>query len=74
MKEIKELFNKIGKSDIDESMTNLLSDGIIDSMDIMALVVEIEKLYKKSLKSKFIINENFESFESICKMLDEAMQ
>lgn len=74
MKEIKELFNKIGKSDIDESMTNLLSDGIIDSMDIMALVVEIEKLYKKPLKSKFVINENFESFESICKMLDEAMQ
>lgn len=74
MKEIKELFNKIGKSDIDESMTNLLSDGIIDSMDIMALVVEIEKLYKKPLKSKFIINKNFESFESICKMLDEAMQ
>ncbi|MDL0104416.1 acyl carrier protein [Campylobacter vicugnae] len=74
MKEIKELFNKIGKSDIDESMTNLLSDGIIDSMDIMALAVEIEKLYKKPLKSKFIINENFESFESICKMLDEAMQ
>ena len=74
MKEIKELFNKIGKSDIDESMTNLLSDGIIDSMDIMALVVEIETLYKKPLKSKFIINENFESFESIYKMLDEAMQ
>lgn len=74
MKEIKELFNKIGKSDIDESMINLLSDGIIDSMDIMALVVEIEKLYKKPLKSKFIINKNFESFESICKMLDEAMQ
>lgn len=74
MKEIKELFNKIGKSDIDESMTNLLSDGMIDSMDIMALVVEIEKLYKKPLKSKFIINENFESFKSICKMLDEAMQ
>ena len=34
----------------------------------------VEKLYKKPLKSKFIINENFESFESICKMLDEAMQ
>lgn len=74
MQEIKELFVAIGKPNVDENMQNLLSDGIIDSMDIMMLVFEIEKRYKKPLRSEFIINECFESFETIAAMIDKAMQ
>ncbi|HEC1811270.1 TPA: acyl carrier protein, partial [Campylobacter lari] len=52
----------------------LLSDDIIDSIDIMALVSEIEKYYKKPLDAKYIIAENFEDFASIKKMIDEALK
>ncbi|ELF2321097.1 acyl carrier protein [Campylobacter sp. IFREMER_LSEM_CL2194] len=74
MQQIQEFFNKIDRSDINETMQNLLSDDIIDSIDIMALVAEIEKYYKKPLKADFIKAENFESFKNIKEMLEIAMQ
>ncbi|HEB7536929.1 TPA: acyl carrier protein, partial [Campylobacter coli] len=64
----------IDRSDIDENMENLLSEDIIDSMDIMSLVAEIEKYYKKPLKAEFIKAENFESFQTIKNMLEQAMK
>lgn len=73
MKEIKEFFKNIGRDDIDENMQNLLSEDIIDSMDIMALVTEIEKFYKKPLKAEFVRAENFEDFQSIKNMIQKAM-
>ena len=74
MKEIQELFAKIERNDITPEMSNLLSGGIIDSLDIMALVSEIEKAYKKPLSAEFIEAENFESFEAIKKMIERAMK
>ena len=74
MKEITELFAKIERSDITPEMSGLLSGGIIDSLDIMALVAEIEKTYKKPLSAEFIEAENFESFEAIKKMIQRAMK
>ncbi len=74
MKNIQQFFINIERTDIDESMQNLVSEDFIDSIDIMALVTEIEKFYKKPLKAEFITPENFESFESIKKMLEIAMK
>ncbi|HEG0608169.1 TPA: acyl carrier protein [Campylobacter coli] len=71
---IKQFFINIDRSDIDENMKNLLSEDIIDSMDIMSLVAEIEKYYKKPLKAEFIKAENFESFQTIKNMLEQAMK
>ncbi|HEB7545034.1 acyl carrier protein [Campylobacter coli] len=72
MQEIKQFFININRTDIDENMENLLSEDIIDSMDIMSLVAEIEKYYKKPLKAEFIKAENFESFQTIKNMLKKA--
>ncbi|HEQ3619519.1 TPA: acyl carrier protein, partial [Campylobacter jejuni] len=54
MQEIKQFFINIERTDINESMENLVSEDFIDSIDIMALVAEIEKFYKKPLKAEFI--------------------
>ncbi|EAH6026514.1 acyl carrier protein [Campylobacter upsaliensis] len=72
MQTIKEFFIKIDRADIDESMRNLVSNNEIDSIDVMALVAEIEKHYQKTLDRKYIKMTYFEDFESIKKMLDEA--
>lgn len=72
MEKIKQFFINIERPDIDESMQNLVSDDVIDSIDIMALVAEIEKHYGKNLKAEFINAENFENFENIKKMLEQA--
>ncbi|MFX3626206.1 acyl carrier protein [Campylobacter sp. LH-2024] len=74
MQIVKQFFINIERTDIDESMQNLVSEDIIDSIDIMALVAEIEKYYKKPLKAEFITPENFESFKNIQKMLELAMK
>ncbi|RKO64047.1 acyl carrier protein [Campylobacter sp. P255] len=74
MQQIQDFFNKIDRTDINENMSNLLSEDIIDSIDIMALVAEIEKYYKKPLKADFIKAENFESFKDIKAMLEIAMR
>ncbi|MBZ7936636.1 acyl carrier protein [Campylobacter sp. B0100352/1] len=74
MQNVKQFFINIERTDIDESMTNLVSEDFIDSIDIMALVAEIEKYYKKPLKAEFITPENFESFENIKQMLELAMK
>lgn len=74
MQQIKQFFININRTDINENMENLLSEDIIDSMDIMALVAEIEKYYKKPLKAEFIKAENFESFQTIKNMLEQAMK
>ncbi|EGO0809468.1 acyl carrier protein [Campylobacter lari] len=74
MENIKQMFINIGRSDIDEASENLLSSGIIDSIDVMALIAEIEKFYKKPLNAKFIKAENFENINSIKNMVSEAIK
>lgn len=73
MQEIKQFFINIERTDIDETMENLVSEDLIDSIDIMALVAEIEKHYGKVLKAEFITPGNFESFKNIKGMLEKAM-
>ncbi|OOX99791.1 acyl carrier protein [Campylobacter coli] len=72
MEEIKQFFINIGKYGIDENEQRLVSDNIIDSLDILNLVNEIEKYYNKDLDSDFMNPENFENFENIKKMLKKA--
>ncbi|MBZ7947118.1 acyl carrier protein [Campylobacter sp. RM9939] len=74
MEEIKQFFIKIGRADVDENMRNLVSDNIIDSLDVMNLINEIEKHYNKTLDFDFMKPIYFESFESIQKMLEIAMK
>ncbi|AJC86762.1 phosphopantetheine-binding protein [Campylobacter sp. RM16704] len=71
---IQKFFDNIGRSDIDKNSKNLLSDGIIDSMDIVSLVAEIEKYYNKPLKSDFIKAEYFENFNTIQQMIMENIK
>ncbi|MCW1322242.1 acyl carrier protein [Campylobacter jejuni] len=71
---VKQFFINIDRADIDENMENLLSEDIIDSIDIMSLVDEIEKFYKKPLKAEFIKAENFENFKTIQDMINQAFK
>ena len=69
LQDIKDLFNKIGRDDINENSDNLVDDDIIDSVDMMKLMLEIEKILGKPLDSKYILPENFKNFNTIKTML-----
>ncbi|HEA8265875.1 acyl carrier protein [Campylobacter lari] len=64
------MFNAINRSDINESSRNLVDDDIIDSMDMMKLILEIEKFIGKNLDAKYITPDNFEDFSAIKNMLE----
>ncbi|EAK5229584.1 acyl carrier protein [Campylobacter jejuni] len=65
MKDIKQLFEEIGKNDIDENCNNFLEDGIIDSIAIMALVGVIEDKYNIEVDFDYMTPENFKNFWTI---------
>ncbi|WP_257929032.1 acyl carrier protein [Campylobacter lari] len=71
--DIQNMFNAINRSDINENSRNLVDDDIIDSMDMMKLILEIEKFIGKNLDAKYITPDNFEDFSMIKKMLEEII-
>ncbi|OEW91551.1 phosphopantetheine-binding protein [Campylobacter jejuni] len=72
MEEIKQFFKEIGKENIDEDSKNLVTNGLIDSLDIMKLVTQIEDFYDQELDMDFIMPENFEDFKTIETMIKKA--
>ncbi|TKX29884.1 phosphopantetheine-binding protein [Campylobacter estrildidarum] len=72
MEEIKQFFKEIGKENIDENSKNLVTNGLIDSLDIMKLVTKIEDFYDQELDMDFIMPENFEDFKTIEAMIKKA--
>ncbi|MCV3395248.1 acyl carrier protein [Campylobacter lari] len=70
MENIQNMFNAINRSDINESSRNLVDEDIIDSMDMMKLILEIEKFIGKNLDAKYITPDNFEDFSAIKNMLE----
>ncbi|EAL5903549.1 acyl carrier protein [Campylobacter lari] len=70
---IQKMFNAINRSDINENSRNLVDDDIIDSIDMMKLILEIEKFIGKNLDAKYITPDNFEDFSTIKNMLEEVI-
>ncbi|WP_373274438.1 acyl carrier protein [Campylobacter lari] len=70
---VKTIFENIGRHDIDANAKNLVDEDIIDSVDMMKLIIEIEKFFNQSLDAKFITPDNFKDFQSIQQMLEQAM-
>ena len=51
---------------------NFVDDGMLDSFDITALVVELDKTYAISIDGIDIVPENFASLEAIKNLLVKA--
>lgn len=52
--------------------TNLVEAGILDSFDIMNLVVELEVAYNIEISGEDIIPENFATIVSICNLIKKC--
>ncbi len=58
-------------SDVDfESETNLIDDGILDSMDIISLITEISEEYDVTITAKDIIPANFNSAKALYALIE----
>ena len=52
---------------------NLLTKGLIDSFDIVALVVELEETFSIQLEADEIIEENFSSIQNIQALIERKI-
>jgi acyl carrier protein len=49
--------------------TNLIEEGIIDSLGIMKLLTFVEESYNLQISDEELLPENFESLKAICAMV-----
>lgn len=74
IEDIKELFIKIGRDDINEEMDKLATGGVINSLEIMSLVQEIESAYGKEFDFDLIELKNFDNFIQIRNIIMANLQ
>lgn len=75
MDELRNILQEI-RQDIDfDSETKLIDDGILDSIDIIAIVTAINDNFDVDINVQYLLPENFNSMEAmyslICKLQDE---
>lgn len=71
MKEITEILQSV-RDDIDfTSATNLVSDGIITSFDILQIVMKLEEEFDIEIEPQYIEPENFNSAKAIKEMIEK---
>lgn len=56
----------------DLNSPHLVSDGIIDSLDIMYLIMKLENEFGIEIDPEDVLSENFESVESIAALVDKC--
>lgn len=56
--------------DFDTEKT-LMSDGVLDSMAVVAIIAEIESMYDVSVTMEYIQPDYFESVETMWEMIEE---
>lgn len=69
MEELLKILKAFNDSINFESEKGLLTDGIIDSVDLVGLVAELEESYHIDIPLEEIIPENFDSASDIYQML-----
>lgn len=71
MEELLKLLNGI-RPDVDfENETELIDDGILDSMDVVSIISEIDDVFGVQIRITELEPENFNSAESIWNLIQK---
>ncbi|ETK00069.1 phosphopantetheine attachment domain protein [Eubacterium nodatum ATCC 33099] len=74
MNEVLEILEDL-RPDVDfKEEKALVSDGILDSIDIISLVQELDEEFDITIKPADLIPENFNSVEAISKLVEKLME
>lgn len=71
MNELLELLKKINDKVDFENEKHLVTDHVLDSIDITSMISEIEDHFDIKITMEYMANENFDSAESMWKMIQE---
>ena len=73
MEELRNLLKeKYPNIDFNSEM-NLVSDGILDSIEVVSIIAEIEELFDIEISMEYIQPMYFESIESMWGMVEEII-
>ena len=71
MDELMEILEEL-RPDVDfENETALIDDGVLDSFDIVALVVELNDAFDIEIKPNNLVPENFNSAEAMMALIEQ---
>ena len=69
--ELIEILEEI-RSDVDfENEENLITDGILDSIDVVSLVGEIDEAFDVQIHVEDLIPDNFNSVDAIIALIEK---
>lgn len=71
MEELMEILSEL-RPDVDfENETALITDGVLDSFDIVALVGELNDAFDIEIKPNNLVPDNFNSAQAMLKLINE---
>ncbi len=71
MEELMEILQEL-RPDVDfENETALITDGVLDSFDIVALVGELNDAFDIEIKPNNLVPENFNSAKAIMALIEQ---
>lgn len=62
------------KKEIEPNLNSstLITDGLLDSLDIMNLIMELENEFEIEIDPEDVLSENFESVEAIAALIEKC--
>ena len=70
--QIIEILTEICPGVVFEQETSLIDDGLIDSLDIVAVVTDLMDTFDVQLGVDDLTPENFNSVDAICQLIERA--
>lgn len=71
MEELMEILSEL-RPDVDfENETALITDGVLDSFDIIALVSELDDAFDIEIKPNNLVPENFNSAKAMMALIEQ---
>ena len=60
------------KAELHLDSTSLVSSGILDSLDIMSLIMDLEREFEIEIDPEDVLSENFESVSAITARVEKC--
>lgn len=73
MEELKKMLNRKYPNINFEHEKHLIDDGVLDSIELVSIIAEIEKLYDISVTIEYIQPIYFQSVEDMWAMIEELL-
>ncbi len=71
MEELLKVLKEI-RDEVDwENEKQLISDGLLDSIDLVAIISQLESVFEIEIGMEYMDEENFESVETMWNMINE---